>query len=134
MTLLDNERATMDAYLEALAARGAFAEYFADDVTIEVVGTGQTAEGPAAAEGMIRYLHEQAFDAGAEVKSLIVAGGRAALEADLVGRHTGEFAGIAPTGRDVRVPYSVHYEIESGRIKALRIYGLAAELVRQIST
>ena len=133
MTVVDNERATMDAYIEALAARGAFAEHFADDVTIEVVGTGQTARGRAAVEGMIRYLHEQAFDAGAEVKSLTVAGGRAALEADLVGRHTGEFAGVAPTGRDVRVPYSVHYDIESSRIKALRIYGLAAELVRQIS-
>jgi predicted ester cyclase len=133
MTLVDRGRATMDAYLEALQARGAFADYFADDVTIDVVGSGQTGQGRAAVEGMIRYIHEQAFDARAEVKSLIVDGDHAALEADFVGRHIGEFAGVAATGRDLRVPYSVVYDLDGGRIKALRIYGLASDLIRALS-
>jgi predicted ester cyclase len=133
MTMVDRGRATMDAYLEALLARGAFADYFADDVTIDVVGSGQTGQGRGAAEGMIRYIHEQAFDAHAEVKSLIVDGDRAALEADFVGRHIGEFAGVAATGRELRVPYSVIYDLEGGRIKALRIYGLASDLARSLS-
>ena len=133
MTLVDSGRATMDAYLEALLARGAFADYFAEDVTIDVVGSGQTGQGRAAVEGMIRYVHEQAFDARAEVKSLIVDGDRAALEADFVGRHIGEFAGVAATGRDLRVPYSVVYDLDTDRIKALRIYGLASDLVRSLT-
>jgi predicted ester cyclase len=33
--------------------------------------------------------------------------GKAAIEADFAGTHVGEFAGIQPTGRMVRVPYSV---------------------------
>jgi predicted ester cyclase len=133
MTLVDRGRATMDAYLEALLARGAFADYFTDDVTIDVVGSGQTGKGRAGVEGMIRYLHEQAFDGRADVKSLIVGGDHAALEADFVGRHIGEFAGVAATGRDLRVPYSVVYDLNGGRIKALRIYGLASDLVRALS-
>jgi transcriptional regulator with XRE-family HTH domain len=50
-------------------------------------------------------------------------------QADFVGRHTGEFAGIPATGREVRVPYSVHYDLNNGDISALRIYNLAAGLV-----
>jgi predicted ester cyclase len=133
MTLVDSGRATLEAYLEALQARGAFADYFTNDVTIDVVGSGQTAQGRAAVESMIRYVHEQAFDARAEVKSLVVERNSAGLEADFVGRHIGEFAGVAPTGRDIRVPYSVHYDLGGGRIKALRIYGLAGDLVRELS-
>jgi predicted ester cyclase len=133
MTVFDSSHATMDAYIQALLARGAFADYLAEDVTLDVVGSGQTGQGRPAVEGMIRYIHEQAFDARAEVKSLIVDGDRAALEADFVGRHIGEFAGIAATGRDLRVPYSVVYDLGGGRIKALRIYGLASDLVRLLS-
>jgi predicted ester cyclase len=133
MTLVDSGRATMEAYLEALLARAAFADYFTDDVLIDVVGSGQTAQGRAAVEGMIRYLHEQAFDGAAAVKHLTVAGDSAALEADFVARHIGEFAGIAPTGRNIRVPYSVHYDLDRGRIKALPIYGLASDLVSALS-
>lgn len=134
MTLTDTERGTMDGYIAALLARGAFADYFTEDVTIDIVGSGQTGQGRVAVEGMIRYVHEQAFDARAENIRLVVDGRGAGLEADFVGRHIGEFAGIAPTGRDVRVPYSVHYDLDHGRIKALRIYGLAAELIQQLAT
>ena len=51
------------------------------------------------------------------------------IEVDFVGRHTGEFAGIPATGRNVRVAYSVHYDLTNGGISALRIYGLAEGLV-----
>jgi predicted ester cyclase len=133
VTLVESGRAAMEGYLEALQARGAFADYFTDDVTIDIVGSGQTAVGRAAVEAMIRYVHEQAFDARAELKSLVVEGNSAAIEADFVGRQVGDFAGVAPTGREIRAPYSVHYDLASGRIKALRIYGLAADLIRELS-
>jgi hypothetical protein len=123
----------MDAYLEALLARGAFSDYFADDVTIEVVGSGQTGRGRAEVEGMIRYFHEQAFDARPEVKASVATDDRAALEADFVARHIAEFGGLAATGRDVRVPYSVHYDLAHGRIKALRVYGLAGDLFQALT-
>ncbi len=133
MTAVESGRATMEAYIDKLVARGSFADHFADDVTIEVVGASQTAQGRAAVESMIRYLHEQAFDGRPELKSLIVEGDRAAIEADFVGQHTGEFAGIAPTSRQLRIPYSVVYDLQGGLIKALRIYGMAGDLIRALS-
>jgi predicted ester cyclase len=133
MTVVESGRATIEAYLEKLVARGPFADHFTDDVTIEIVGAGQTAQGREAVEGMIRAFHEQMFDAKPELKTLIAEDNRAAVEADFVARHTGEFAGIAPTGRQLRVPYSVMYDLEGGRIKALRIYGLASDLVHALS-
>ena len=131
MTITELGHDTMDCYLQALATRGSFADFFTDDVTLDMVGAGQSAQGRAQVEGFIRFAHEQAFDGRPELKSLIVDfdGSRAAVEFDFVGRHTGEFAGIPATGRVVRIPYSVHYDLTNGGISALRVYGLADGLV-----
>jgi predicted ester cyclase len=122
----------MLAYLDALVTRGNFAQYFTPDIVVSLVGESQEAQGAEAAEQFIRAVHEQAFDATPEVKTLTVEESKAAIEADFVGRHTGEFLGRAATGNEVRVPYSVHYDLENGRIKALRIYGILPGLIKQI--
>jgi predicted ester cyclase len=132
MAAVDTSRATMQAYLEKLRARGAFAEYFTDDVVFEVVGSNQEVRGRKAVESIIRELHEEAFDGWPEVRSLITNGDRASLEAVFVGRHMGEFAGLQPTGRQVRVPYAVVYDLIDDRIKALRIYGFMDGLLAQL--
>ncbi len=44
---------------------------------------------------------------------------------------TSESAGIAATGRAVRVPYTVFYDLVGGAIAALRILGFARGLVTQ---
>jgi predicted ester cyclase len=51
-----------------------------------------------------------------------VGDGQAALEADLVGIHTGEFLGLAATGKPVQVPYCVVYDLDDDKIAALRAY------------
>jgi predicted ester cyclase len=131
MTITESGRTTMDAYLQALTTRGSFADFLTEDVTLDMVGAGLSAQGRAQVEDFIRYAHEQAFDGRPELKSLTVDpdGRRSAIEADFIGRHTGEFAGMPASGRNVRVPYSVHYDLTSSGISALRIYGLAAGLV-----
>jgi hypothetical protein len=50
------------------------------------------AVGREAAGQLIRYVHEGAFDARPELKSLLVDEGKAAIEADFVVTHAGEFA------------------------------------------
>lgn len=55
-------------------------------------------------------------------ENLLTEPGKAAIEADFVGTHTAEFAGVPPAGRAVRVPYSVIYDLSGDRISALRIY------------
>ena len=130
---MGSERKVMQEYLDALGKRADYPVYFTDDVVATLEGTDQRAVGREAAGQLIRFIHEGAFDARPEVKNLLVDDGKAALEADFVGTHTGEFAGIQPTGRAVHVPYSVVYDIRGDQISALRIYFPMSLLVEQIT-
>ena len=98
------------------------------------MGTDQGAMGRDAVEQQMRDMHERAFDARIEVTSLLVDDAKAAVEASFAGTHIGEFAGIAPTGRQVRVPYSVVYDLRGDQISALRIYFPTSMLVDQIAS
>ncbi len=57
--------------------------------------------------------------------------GRAAAEFVFVGKHVGEFGGVAPTGNKVRLPYSAFYDVEDGAITAVRVYLSVDQLVAQ---
>jgi predicted ester cyclase len=129
---MGTQRQVMEEYLELLVKRADYPALFTEDVVVTFEGTDQRAEGRQAAGQLIRYVHEGAFDARPELKSLIVDEGKAAIEADFVGTHTGEFAGIQPTGRDVRVPYSVVYDLHGDKISALRIYFPMGLLIEQL--
>jgi predicted ester cyclase len=122
---------TLDEYLNELNARGDFARFFTDDVRFDVPGTGPTASGRQEVEQTIRFLHQVAFDAHAEVRLVFADGSHAALEAEFVGTHTGEFGGVPATGNAVRLPYSVIYDFEGDRISALRVYLSVDQLAAQ---
>lgn len=77
------------------------------------------------AEGVI-------FDATAETRSRIFAEHQAVLEADFVGTHIGTFDGFPATGRSVRVPLCVVYDLEEGKIKRGRVYLEVPVLLRQL--
>ena len=113
---------TMRSYLDALLARGDFADYFTDDVTWTTIGTDQTMHVREAVQDFLAWMHTQAFDARPKVKTLVVGDGQAALEADFVGTHTGEFLGMAASGKSVQVPYCVVYDLRDDKIAALRAY------------
>jgi predicted ester cyclase len=131
---MDTERQVMQDYLDALVKRGDFPGYFTADVVATFEGTDQRAEGREAAAQLIRYVHEGAFDARMELKNLLTDNGKAAIEADFAGTHTGEFGGIPATGRKVRVPYSVVYDLSGGQISALRIYFPMSQLIDQLTS
>jgi predicted ester cyclase len=57
-----------------------------------------------------------------KAKTLIADEGRAALEAEFIGTHTGDFVGMAATGKPVNVPYCVIYDFSGDEITALRIF------------
>jgi predicted ester cyclase len=113
---------TMRSYLDALLARGNFADYYTQDVTWTTVGADQELQGRQPVRDFLIWMHTQAFDAHPKVKTLVLGDGQAALEADFVGTHTGEFLGMAPTGKSVRVPYCVVYDLQDDKITALRAY------------
>ena len=128
----EETRVTMLAYLDALVMRGAFPDYFADDVTFTIMGTNQTVHGQAAVEEMIYYLQEQAFDAHPVIKNMIFAAGQAAVEFEFLGTHIGEFNGIAATGRPVKVPYVAMHDLAGGKITHIRMYLPMDVLMQQI--
>jgi steroid delta-isomerase-like uncharacterized protein len=113
---------TMRSYLDALVARGDFASYFTEDVTWTMVGGGQELQGREPVRDFLVWMHTVAFDAHPKVKTLVMGDGQAALEADLVGTHTGEFLGMPATGKSVQVPYCVVYDLHDDKIAALRAY------------
>jgi steroid delta-isomerase-like uncharacterized protein len=112
----------MRSYLDALLARSDFADYFTDDVTWTTVGSDQELQGREPVRDFLIWMHTQAFDAHPKVKTLVAGDGQAALEADFLGTHIGEFFGMPATGRSVQVPYCVVYDLNDDKIAALRAY------------
>lgn len=125
-------RETIEQYVEVLLARGDYGRFFDDDIEFAVMGTDQQGRGAEVAERAIRFLHETAFDAKPEFTHLVVDEHSAAAEAVFVGTHTGDFSGVSATGNPVRVPYSVFYDVDADRIKALRVYMPMEQLLAQI--
>jgi predicted ester cyclase len=130
----DQVHHVIEDYLEAMVQRGDFGRFFADDVVLTIVGTPQSVTGRDEVVGLIRAMHEEAFAGQPELKTLVTSDQNVALEADFVGTHQGDFNGLAATGRQVRVPYAVVYDLDGDKITALRIYGLAQGLLEQLTS
>lgn len=122
----------MTAYFQDLLSGGPYARHFADDVVVNLMWTDQVARGPEAGEQFIDYMHKKAFAASPVVRTTCIGAGHAMVEVDFVAKHIGEFAGVAATGKDINVPYSVAYDLTEGKITALRLYFPMDELLRQL--
>jgi steroid delta-isomerase-like uncharacterized protein len=104
----------------------------AEDVVFTHMATGDEHRGPDGVLRMLDYMYRQAFDARAEIRSRICGESQAVLEAEFVGKHIGQFAGIPATGRSVRVPLCVVYDVEADKIKRARVYLETPVLMRQL--
>jgi len=104
----------------------------AEDVVFTHMATGAEHHGPDGVLRMLDYMYRQAFEATAEIRTRLCGESQAVLEGEFVGRHTGEFAGVPATGRSVRVPLCVVYDLEGDRIKRARVYLEMPVLMRQI--
>jgi len=123
---------TLNAYMDVLLSGGDFASFFSDDVVWTTMETGEEIRGRDSMRDFIISIHTQLFDASVEVRRLVVADGSAVLEAVFVGKQTAEFAGIPATGAEVRLPYTVIYEVTGEQITALRAYLSIAALIQQV--
>jgi predicted ester cyclase len=104
----------------------------AKDVTFTIMATGQEHQGPEAVLGMLTYFYHIAFDAKATTRVVLFGENNAMVEGDFVGKHIGEFAGILATGKDVRVPLCVVYDLENDQIKHGRVYFEMPALMQQL--
>ena len=107
--------------------------YYADGVVIQLP-TG-TLEGKAAVRDSFVRPFIGAFPGNVHaIRNLAHANNLVAVEWSFEATHTGSFAGVPPTGRQVRVPGCSFYEYDLG-IKAItagRIYFDLGTLLRQI--
>lgn len=106
----------------------------ADDVVFTNMATGDEHRGPDGVKAMLDFVYHVAFDARAEGRNMVFADQQAVLEADFVGTHIGEFAGMPATGKHVRVPLCVVYDLEGDRIKRGRVYMEMPVMMKQLST
>jgi predicted ester cyclase len=132
MAQSDESAATREAITRYLESKHTDLSMMADDVVFTNMATGETYAGREAIGEMLHYVYHIAFDATAELRNLIVGHNRAVLEAEIVGRHIGEFAGIAATHKDVRIPLCVVYDFDNGKITHGRIYFEVPALMAQI--
>ncbi len=133
MTAEETER-TIRAYLDDLLTGGDFAAFFDDEIVWTTMETGDQIRGREAVRDFIVALHTQWFQAAPEVKTVTFTNGVAGLEAVFAATHTGEFAGIPPTGMQVRLPYACVYDVVNEKITALRAYFPILALIQQLQS
>ncbi len=105
----------------------------APDAVFHDVASGQDYIGREAIAAMLDYVYHVAFEARSETVRTVVGDGAAVLEAVLVGIHTGEFAGVPATGREVRIPLVVSYRIADGQVQEAFVYLLVASFLQQVA-
>jgi predicted ester cyclase len=119
----------MEAYLKTHDTK-----YVAEDAVYINKATGEKAEGKEAIAKMLEYYYQIAFDAYPKTTTLIITKDKALVEGFFIGKHIGEFGGMAPTGKIVTVPFCVGYTLENELIKEARIYMLGDVLMRQLQS
>lgn len=112
-------------------------KYVTDDVVFVDMSTGDLFATNRDELGVnLNWFYNIAFAGGIAEPNLIAGEGVGVLEFNLVGTHTGEFAGIAATGLEVNVPKAVVYELEEEypyRIKNARFYLMVNVLLEQLT-
>ena len=125
-------RAMINAHLKTLCGAGDCGVGLTDDASLTIMETGEVTRGRTEIAAFLAYLHRSAFAAPPAVSTLVAGTERAIIEAEFTGQHTGEFAGIPPTGRMVRLHYVVAYDLGAGTITAVRLYFPMDVLIRQL--
>jgi steroid delta-isomerase-like uncharacterized protein len=110
------------------------AKYLAEDTVFIDMSMNELTIGREAVGKMLHYMYHEAFDAHAEITNTIICDDNAILEANFIGRHIGEFAGVPATNKSVNVPLCVVYDLENELIKVARVYLLSSVLMQQIAS
>jgi steroid delta-isomerase-like uncharacterized protein len=116
---VDETRDVLERYF---AADHEVGDVMADDAVFRIMATGEEHRGPEAIGRMLDFFYHHAFAAEARARNLVIGEGSAVGEWDFIGRHTGEFAGVPATGKDVNVPLCVAYDLRDGKIVEGRVY------------
>ena len=128
-----SDQRNREALTRYLASNHEELSMMADDVIFTNMATGDEHTGREAVREMLHFMYHVAFDGHAETRNLIVENDRAVLEATFVGTHKGPFAGVPATGREVRVPLAVIYDMKDGLIVRGRVYFEVPAFLAQVA-
>ena len=123
---------TRDAVERYLNSAHSDLSMMAEDVVFTTMATGDQHRGVEGVRRMLDHVYHQAFDAKAETRNRIYAEDHAVLEGYFVGKHIGTFAGVEATGRQVRVPLCVVYDLQDAKIVRGRVYLEVPVLMQQL--
>jgi steroid delta-isomerase-like uncharacterized protein len=123
---------TRDTIMRYFKSEHGDVSMMAKDVTFTIMATGQESIGPDAVLGMLNYLYHIAFDATFTTSLTLFGENNAMVEGDFVGKHIGEFNGIPATGKNVRVPLCIVYDLTNDQIKRARVYFEMPALLQQL--
>lgn len=109
-------------------------QYVAEEAVFISMNTGEKTIGREAVRQLLHFVYHVAFDATAEIRNTIITENKAVLEADFIGKHIGEFAGIPPTNKEVNVPLCIVYDLEKGLVKQARVYFVMDVMIKQLTS
>jgi steroid delta-isomerase-like uncharacterized protein len=124
---------TRDVMMRYFNSQHGDVSMMAEDVVFTIMATGDQHHGRDNVLGMLNYFYHVAFDATATTRTMLFGEHNAMIEADFVGKHIGEFAGMPATGKDVKVPLCVVYDLENNQIKHGRVYFEMPALMQQLN-
>jgi limonene-1,2-epoxide hydrolase len=125
---IDTTRRVLESYWRDHDPR-----FVAENAVFTMMPTGEQIRGRDAIAKHLEGFYHGSLDAHAQTTNAVFADGKGVLEARVVGKHTGEFAGVKATGRDVDVPLCVVYDVEGELVTRARIYLQVNVLLAQIS-
>jgi steroid delta-isomerase-like uncharacterized protein len=100
----------------------------------ELVATGTTYDGVDEVMGYYASSRTAFPDQRNEIHAIRSAADAVIVEFDLLGTHSGEFLGLAPTGREFRCRMAAFFVFEAGtdRIECERVYFDAGTILAQL--
>jgi predicted ester cyclase len=127
---IDSTRATMLRYFDS---NHSDVSTMAEDVVFTIMATGAEHHGREGVLEILNFFYHVAFDATATTRLTLFGETNALFEGEFVGKHIGEFAGLRPSGKNVRVPICVVYDLKGNQIWRGRVYFEMPALLQQIN-
>ena len=120
--VLAENRRSIDRLLDTLNAEP---EYV-------IMATGQKHLGREAVAAFYSGLFQSMPDVTFDLQAVFIGEEGVVEESVLVGTHTGNLFGLAPTGRPIRLPLTIVFPIRNGQILGERMYFDMDSLQRQL--
>ena len=130
----DENKAILREYIEEVTNKGdiaAISRYVADDF-VEHYGPPGLPGGIAGAIALVKLFRDNFEGYRFEIEEMLAEGDRVLVRGWGVGKHTGPFMGIPPTGKAVRFRAAHVFEVTEGKLTARRAYADLLGLLQQL--